>query len=167
MMVPEELLSAALDCADMGGLGMLPSPYRRAFVDELQKAIDGGAELSELTACLAEHRPDEFLVLEEPVHTLLVSPAGLGITEEDLPRDAMEYLSLLVFLRGEMDEGNLPYHNFGEMNRSAADGRTLAQGLVEADRERLVRMRVEPELRRLWPRDPERVRAEVERLLAG
>ncbi len=166
-MVPDELLQAALDCADMGGLGMLPSPYRRAFVDELQKAIDGGSELSELTARLSEQRPDAFLVLGEPVHTLMVSPAGLGISEEDLPRDAMEYLSLLVFLRGEMDEGNLPYRTFGEMNRAAAEGRTLAQGLAEADRERLVRLRIEPELRRLWPRDPERVRAEVERLLAG
>ena len=166
MMLPDKLLLAATDCADMGGLGILPSPYRRAFVDELQQAIDDGAELSELTVCLSEHRPDEFLVLEEPVHTLMVSSAGLGISEEDLPRDAMEYLSLLVFIRGEMDEGNLPYRNFGEMNRAAAEGRTLAQGLAEADRERLVRMRVEPELRRLWPRDPERVRAEVERLLA-
>jgi len=165
-MVPDELLQAALDCADMGGLGMMPSPYRRAFVDELQKAIDDGAELSELATRLSEHRPDEFLVLAEPVRTLLTSPVGLGIPEGDLPRDAMEYLSLAVFLRGEMDEGNLPYRNFGEMNRAAAEGRTLAQGLAEADRERLVRMRVEPELRRLWPRDPERVRAEVERLLA-
>ena len=71
----------------------------------------------------------------------------------------------VAFLTQEMAEGGPPYHNFGEMNRAAVEGRTLAQGLTRADRERLVRMRIEPELRRLWPRDDRRVSAEVERLL--
>ena len=161
----EELERAALECADMGGFGVLPSPYRRAFVDALQAALDIGAGLAEVTERLYGLRPEAFLVLEEPVRGFLVSSDGLGIDESDLPADAMEYLSLVVFLRGEMDEGNLPYRDFAELTRAAEQGRALAQGLCDEDRERLVRMRIEPLLRRLWPRDPKRVEAEVERLL--
>jgi hypothetical protein len=161
----EELERAALECADMGGFGVLPSPYRRAFVDALQAVLDAGANLAAVSLRLAELRPEDFLVLGEPVRGFLTSTDVLGISEEDLPVDAMEYLSLVVFLRGEMDEGNLPYRDFAELTRAAEHGRTLAQGLCDEDRERLVRMRIEPLLRRLWPRDPEHVEAEVERLL--
>lgn len=161
----ETLDSAATDCADMGGLGGMPSPVRRPFVDALQAALDAGADLAEVTERLYGLRPKAFLVLEEPVRGFLVSSDGLGIDESDLPADAMEYLSLVVFLRGEMDEGNLPYRDFAELTRAAEQGRALAQGLCDEDRERLVRMRIEPLLRRLWPRDPKRVEAEVERLL--
>lgn len=161
----EALDSAASGCADMGGLGRLPSPYRRLFVDALQEALDAGADLAAVSLRLAELRPEDFLVLAEPVRGLLISTDGLGIDESDLPADAMEYLSLVVFLRSEMDEGNLPYRDFAEMTRAAGEGRTLAQGLCSEDRERLVRTRIEPLLRRLWPRDPERVEAEVARLL--
>ena len=161
----EELERAALECADMGGFGVLPSPYRRAFVDALQAVLDAGANLAEVSLRLAELRPEDFLVLGEPVRGFLTSTDVLGISEEDLPVDAMEYLSLVVFLRGEMDEGNLPYRDFAEMARAAGEGRTLAQGLCSEDRERLVHARIEPLLRRLWPRDSERVETEVERLL--
>lgn len=160
-----DLVEAALECADMGGLGRMPSPYRRAFVDSLQAELDARADLAEVTRGLAELRPEEFLVLAEPVRGLLTSTDGLGIDEADLPEDAMGYLSLLVFLRGEMGEGNLPYRDFAEMGRAAGEGLTLARGLVPADRERLIRERIEPALRRLWPRDPQRVAAEVTRLL--
>lgn len=164
--LPEELESAALECADMGGFGVFPSPFRRAFVDALQAEHDAGADLGELTAALAELRPKEMLPLAGPVYGFLTSPSGLGIDEADLPVDAMDYLSLLVFLRGEMDEGRLPYGDFAEMARAAGEGRTLSQGLSRADRERLVHERIEPVLRRLWPRDDDRVAAEAVRLLA-
>lgn len=157
--------AVAIDCADMGGLGRLPSPLRRPFVDALQAALEAGAELAEITVRLYELRPEAFLVLADPVRGFLVSQDGLGIDESDLPVDAMDYLSLLVFLRGEMDEGRLPYRDFAEMTRAAGEGRTLAQGLCRSDRERLVRMRIEPALRRLFPCDPDCVEAEVARLL--
>lgn len=161
----EALGEAACEVADYHALGMMPHPSRRAFVDALQAALDAGLPLASLTERLSALRPDSFLVLSGPTLWLLTSAEGLGIAEDDLPEDAMEYLSLVVFLTQEMGEGRLPYHNFGEMSRAAAEGRTLAQGLAHADRERLVRTRIEPELRHLWPRDDERVCAEVKRLL--
>lgn len=161
----DALVEAALTCADMGGLGGLPSPLRRPFVDALQDELDAGADLATITLRLSELRPEDFLVLAEPLRGFLVSTDGLGIDEADLPTDAMEFLSLVVFLRGEMDEGNLPYRDFSEMGRAAGEGRSLADGLSSADRERLVRTHIEPLLRCLWPRDPERVAGEVKRLL--
>jgi hypothetical protein len=77
----------------------------------------------------------------------------------------MEYLSLMAFLNQEMGEDHLPYRSFGEMDRAAAEGRTLAEGLSTADRERLVRGRIASDLLRLWPRHEARVAAEVARLL--
>jgi hypothetical protein len=165
MNLSRELENAALECADMGGFGVLPSPYRRAFVDALQSDLDAGADLIGLTASLAKLRPEEMLSLAEPLRGFLTSPEGLGISDSDLPIDAMDYLSLLVFLRGEMDEGHLPYRDFCEMAHAAGEGRTLAEGLARSDRERLVRQRIEPVLRRLWPRNDARVAAEVARLL--
>ena len=161
----ELLDEAACEVADYRALGMMPHPSRRAFVDALQAALDTGLPLAGLTERLSDLRPDSFLVLSGPTRSMLTSMEGLGIAEEDRAEDAMEYLSLVAFLTQEMAEGGLPYHNFGELNRAAVEGRTLAQGLTRADRERLVRMRIEPELRRLWPRDDRRVSAEVERLL--
>lgn len=159
------LESAAEDIADQGGLGPMPHPARRAFVDALQRVLDAGLSLPEVTMRLSSVRPRDFLVLDEPVRTLLTSQDGLGIAEADIPQDAMDYLSLLLFLRREMEEGNLPYHMFDEMNRAAQEGLPLSQGLARKDRERLVRRVIEPELRRIWPRNPERVAEEVARLL--
>ena len=160
-----ELTEAACELADLGGLGQLPHPARRAFVDALQAALDAGERLATLSAALAAERPRDLLSLDEPVRAFLTSPEGLGIEDADLPADAMEYLALVVFLRGEMAEGKLPYRTFDELSRAAQEGRTLAEGLAQEDRERLVRTKIAPELRRLWPRDEQRVAAEVARLL--
>ena len=159
-----KLDEAACEAADYRALGMMPHPSRRSFVDALQAALDAGMGFAELTERLANLRPDDFLVLAGPTLDLLTSAEGLGIAAEDLPVDAMEYLSLVAFLNQEMGEGYLPYHNFGEMRRAAAEGRTLAQGLARRDRERLIRARIEPELRRLWPKDEDRVAEEIARL---
>ena len=161
----EALDEAACTAADFRALRMMPHPSRRAFVDALQEALDCGHAIDALTMRLSSLRPDDFLVLAEPVRTLLTAAEGLGIDEEDLPADAMYYLSLMAFLNQEMGEGRLPYRSFGEMNRAAAEGRTLVQGLATPDRERLVRGRIASDLMRLWPRDEARVAAEVERLL--
>ena len=81
-----------------------------------------GADLAEITLRLAGQRPEAFLVLADPVQEFLVSPDGLGIDAADLLTDALEYLSLLVFLRGEADIGNLPYRDFAEKTRAAHEG---------------------------------------------
>ena len=49
--------------------------------------------------------------------------------------------------------------------RAVAEGRTLAQGLAAEDRRRLVDIHLRPVLRRLFPRDPGRVEAELAWLL--
>lgn len=127
--------------------------------------MGAGVAVDDVASVLFLARPESFLPLCRPIRAFLTSHDGLGIDEADLPLSARDYLELLMFLTSEMEEGNLPYRDFAEMARAVAEGRTLAQGLAAEDRRRLVDIHLRPVLRRLFPRDPGRVEAELARLL--
>ena len=165
-----ELFERALDAADAGRLSGVPTGSERTRLLHAFEAVEAfhapALSLARLSCVLAQVAPRDYPSLMGATGAFLRSPDGLAIAEEDIPASGLEYLSLIDFLDGEMEAAHLPYRDFLEMSRAAAEGRTLAQGLAASDRRALVAARIEPELRRLWPRDEARVAAEAERLLA-
>ena len=165
-----ELFERALDAADAGRLSGVPTGSERTELLHAFQAVEAlrspALSLARLSCVLAQVAPRDYPSLVGATGAFLQSPDGLAIAEEDIPTTGLEYLSLIAFLDEEMEAARLPYRDFLEMARAAAEGRTLAQGLATTDRRALVAARIEPELRRLWPRDEARVAAEVRRLLA-
>ena len=164
-----ELLARALDAADAGHLWGVPAGGERTALLRAWDAVQAGgmaaATVARVSAVLSWAAPRQFLSLEGPSGALLRAPEGLGVCEADVPATPLEYLSLVAFLGDEMDAARLPYRDFLELAHAAAEGRTLAEGLADADRRALVRGRIAPELARLWPRDPDRVELELQALL--
>ena len=165
-----ELFERALDAADAGRLSGVPTGSERTELLHAFQAVEAlsapALSLARLSCVLAQVAPRDYPSLLGATGAFLRSPDGLAIAEEDIPATGLEYLSLIAFLDEEMAAARLPYRDFLEMVRAAAEGRTLSQGLATTDRRALVVLRIEPELRRLWPRDEARVAAEVARLLA-
>ena len=165
-----ELFERALDAADAGRLSGVPTGSERTELLHAFQAVETfrspALSLARISCVLAQVAPRDYPSLVGATGTFLRSPDGLAIAEEDIPATGLEYLSLIAFLDDEMAAARLPYRDFLEMARAAGEGRALAQGLSAADRRALVAQRIEPELRRLWPRDEARVAAELERLLA-
>lgn len=163
-----DLFACAIDVAELGRLtGVATGRERTDFVDALDLVLakkSPACTLSRIATVLSWCEPHSYLPLDAPTRALLTSRDGLGIDEEDLPGGAREYLALLSFLDDEMAAARLPYRDFLELHHAACEGRSLAEGLCDEDRADLLEREVAPLLRRLWPRDDERVQAELERL---
>ena|GEM_PF-5200204 len=164
-----ELFKKACDLADGGYLnGPARGVGREDLADTIQSIIGWGgprASLPRVTQALSWIRPHAFLSLHAPMLDLLMSDEGLGIPSADIPVSAQEYLGLAQFLENEMEAANLPYLDFAQMERAAAASLTLAEGLTAKDRRLLVRERMQPYFRRLFPGDEERVEQECMRLI--